>query len=130
VVEGSIRNTYFESDQVEKIQLKAFAFDSEQQMISSHFTFAGVVLSDEQLGTLSPMDIKSLRHSGDLKLLNANAETEAQKISLMTSVTQDQEVPFQVVFFKDVSSIKRTSLQIVSYVRKNKLVYVRASDLQ
>ena len=76
------------------------------------------------------MDIKSLRHSGDLKLLNANAETEAQKISLMTSVTQDQEVPFQVVFFKDVSSIKRTSLQIVSYVRKNKLVYVRVSDLQ
>jgi hypothetical protein len=39
-------------------------------------------------------------------------------------------VPFQVIFFKDVSSIKRTSLQIVSYVRKNKLVYVRASELQ
>ena len=130
VVEGSIRNTFFESDQVEKIQLKAFAFDSEQQMISSHFTFAGVVLSDVQLETLSPLKIKSLRHSVDLKMLNSNLETEAQKGSLMTSVTKDQEVPFQVVFFKDVSSIKRTSLQIVSYVRKNKLVYVRASDLQ
>ncbi|MDE0792843.1 MAG: hypothetical protein OSB08_04265 [SAR324 cluster bacterium] len=130
VVEGSIRNTFFESDQVEKIQLKAFAFDSEQQMISSHFTFAGVVLSDVQLETLSPLKIKSLRHSVDLKMLNSNSETEAQKGSLMTSVTKDQEVPFQVVFFKDVSSIKRTSLQIVSYVRKNKLVYVRASDLQ
>jgi hypothetical protein len=130
VIEGSIRNTFFESDQVEKIQLKAFAFDSEQQMITSHFTFAGVVLSDAQLETLSPMNIKSLRHSVDLKMLNSNAETEVQKGSLMTSATKDQEVPFQVVFFKDVSSIKRTSLQIVSYVRKNKLVYVRASELQ
>ena len=63
-------------------------------------------------------------------IINSNLETEAQKGSLMTSVTNDQEVPFQVVFFKDVSSIKRTSLQIVSYLRKNKLVYVRASDLQ
>jgi len=130
VVEGSIRNTFFESDQVKKIQLKAFVFDAEQQIISSHFTFAGVVLSDEQLGSLSPMDIKSLRHSGDLKLLNSNAETELQKAALITSDTIGQEVPFQVVFFKDVSAIKRTSLQIVSYVRKNKLVYVRASDLQ
>jgi hypothetical protein len=130
VIEGSIRNTFFESDQVEKIQLKAFAFDSEQQMISSHFTFAGVVLSDVQLETLSPLNIKSLRHSVDLKMLNSNAEIEGQKGSLITSATKDQEVPFQVVFFKDVSSIKRTSLQIVSYMRKNKLVYVRASDLQ
>tara|TARA_B100000929_G_scaffold21885_1_gene16517 strand:+ start:1265 stop:1990 length:726 start_codon:yes stop_codon:yes gene_type:complete len=39
VVEGSIRNTFFESDQVKKIQLKAFVFDAEQQIISSHFTF-------------------------------------------------------------------------------------------
>jgi hypothetical protein len=130
VVEGSIRNTFFESDKVEKIQLKAFAFNSEKQMISSHFTFAGVVLSDKQLETLSPMNIKSLRHSGDLMALNSNAETELQKGSLMTNATKAQEVPFQVVFFEDVSSIKRTSLQIVSYVRKNNLVYVRASDLQ
>jgi hypothetical protein len=130
VIEGSIRNTFFESDQVEKIQLKAFAFDSEQQMISSHFTFAGVVLSDAQLETLSPLNIKSLRHSVDLRMLNSNTETEVQKGSLMTIATKEQEVPFQVVFFKDVSSIKRTSLQIVSYMRKNKLVYVRASDLQ
>ena len=105
-------------------------FDAEQQIISSHFTFAGVVLSDEQLETLSPLDIKSLRHTGDLKLLNSNVETEVQKRSLMTIDTKGQEVPFQVVFFKDVSSIKRTSLQIVSYVRKNKLVYVRASGLE
>ena len=76
------------------------------------------------------MDIKSLRHSGDLKLLNSNVETEVQKRSLMTIDTKGQEVPFQVVFFKDVSAIKRASLQIVSYVRKDKLVYVRAPDLQ
>ena len=130
VVEGSIRNTFFDSDQVEKIQLKAFAFDSDQQMISSHFTFAGLVLTDTQLENLSPLNIKSLRHSVNLEMLISNTETKVQKGFLMPNAIKDQKVPFQVVFFKDVSSIKRTSLQIVSYVRKNKLVYVRATELK
>ena len=66
VVEGSIRNTFNESDQIKKIQLKAFAFDADQQLIANHFTYAGTVLSDEQLESLSPMDIKALRHSPNL----------------------------------------------------------------
>ena len=41
VVEGSIRNTFNESDQINKIQLKAFAFDADQQLIANHFTYAG-----------------------------------------------------------------------------------------
>ena len=48
----------------------------------------------------------------------------------MNEDTKDQEVPFQVVFFKDVSSIKRTSLQIVSYMRNDELFYVRMPGLQ
>ena len=130
VVEGSIRNSFFKSNQVKKIQLKALAFDENEQMISSHFTLAGIILSDKELGTLSPENIKSLRHAGDLDTYYSNGEIDVQKKYSMNGDTKDQEVPFQVVFFKDVSSIKRTSLQIVSYVRKNKLVYVRAPDLQ
>ncbi|HHZ78535.1 MAG TPA: hypothetical protein EYN57_06240 [Candidatus Lambdaproteobacteria bacterium] len=76
------------------------------------------------------MNIKALRHSGDLKMLNSSTANEAQSGTLKTGTLKDQEVPFQVVFFKAVPTIKRTSLQIVSYVRNNKLVYVRAPDLQ
>ena len=130
IVEGTIRNTFFESDTVEKIQLKAFAFDAEKQLISTHFSYAGVVLSDDQLETLSPMNIKALRYSGDLKMLNSSTANEDQSGTLKTGTLKDQGVPFQVVFFKAVPTIKRTSLQIVSYVRNNKLVYVRAPDLQ
>ena len=71
VVEGSIRNTFAESDQVKKIQLKAFAFDTDQQLIASHFTYAGEVLSDDQLERLSPMNIKAsatFRRCGNAEL--------------------------------------------------------------
>ena len=127
VVEGSIRNTFSKHDQVKKIQLKAFAFDANQQLIASHFTYAGMVLSDNQLETLSPMNIKALRHSGDLEMLNSLGPVEPQNSVLNAGIhQQDQEIPFQVVFFRSVSTIKRTSLQIVSYVRNNQIVYVRA----
>ena len=49
VVEGDIRDIFEDSEDVKKIQLKAFAFDSENRMITSHFTYAGNVLTDEQL---------------------------------------------------------------------------------
>ena len=130
VVEGSIRNTFAESDQVKKIQLKAFAFDAEKRLIASHFTYAGAVLSDDQLERLSPMNIKELRHSGDLEMLNYFDPTRPENRAFDTDFQQDQEIPFQVVFFKSVSTIKRTKLQIVSYVRNNQIVYVRASDLK
>ena len=130
VVEGSIRNTFAESDQVEKIQLKAFAFDADQRLIASHFAYAGAVLSDDQLERLSPMNIKALRHSVDLEMLNSFDPTEPENRAFDTDFQQDQEIPFQVVFFKSVSNIKRTSLQIVSYVRNNQIVYVRAPDLK
>ena len=129
VVEGAIRNTFFESDEVEKIQLKAFAFDAEKQLIASHFTYAGVVLSDEQLETLSSIDIIALRYSGDLTMLNSFNTNEFQSGTLKTGTLKENEILFQVVFFKAVPTIKRTSVKIISYVRNNKLVYVRAPDL-
>jgi len=129
VVEGSIRNTFNESDQIKKIQLKAFAFDADQQLIANHFTYAGTVLSDEQLESLSPMDIKAMRHSSEFGIQDSTALTNDKNDLLITSLTQAPLIPFQVVFIKSVPTIKKTSLQIVSYVRNNKIVYVHAPNL-
>ena len=129
VVEGSIRNTFNESDQIKKIQLKAFAFDADQQLIENHFTYAGTVLSDEQLESLSPMHIKTLRHSSEFWIQDSTALTNDKNDLLTTSLTQAPLIPFQVVFIKSVATIKKTSIQIVSYVRNNKIVYVHAPNL-
>ena len=129
VVEGSIRNTFNESDQIKKIQLKAFAFDADQQLIANHFTYAGTVLSDEQLESLSPMDIKALRHSSEFGIQDSTALTNDKNDLLNTNLPQAPLIPFQVVFIKSVPTIKKTSLQIVSYVRNNKIVYVHAPNL-
>ena len=129
VVEGSIRNTFNESDQIKKIQLKAFAFDADQQLIANHFTYAGTVLSDEQLESLSPMDIKALRHSSEFGIQDSTALTNDKNDLLNTTLPQAPLIPFQVVFIKSVPTIKKTSLQIVSYVRNNKIVYVHAPNL-
>ena len=129
IVEGSIRNSFEDSDNVKKIQLKAFAFDSENKMIASHFTYAGAVLTDEQLEELSPLDITAMRHSEDMEILSSSGFASTQKNSLNPGL-QQQEIPFQLVFFKSVQSIKRTSVQIVSYVRNNKIVFVRSPGLQ
>ena len=129
VVEGSIRNTFNDSDQIKNIQLKAFAFDADQQLIANHFTYAGTVLSDEQLESLSPMHIKALRHSSEFGIQDSTALTNDKNDLLNTSHPQAPLIPFQVVFIKSVPTIKKTSLQIVSYVRNNKVVYVHAPNL-
>jgi len=129
VVEGSIRNTFNESDQIKKIQLKAFAFDADQQLITNHFTYAGTILSDEQLESLNPMDIKALRHSSEFGIQDSTALTNDKNDLLNTTLPQAPLIPFQVVFIKSVATIKKTSLQIVSYVRNNKIVYVHAPNL-
>ena len=129
VVEGSIRNTFNESDQIKKIQLKAFAFDEDQQLIANHFTYAGTVLSDEQLESLSPMHIKTLRHSSEFWIQDSTALTNDKNDLLTTSLPQAPLIPFQVVFIKSVATIKKTSIQIISYVRNNKIVYVHAPNL-
>jgi len=109
--------------------LKAFAFDADQQLITNHFTYAGNVLSDEQLESMSPMDIKALRHSSELEIPNSIALTNDKNQSLKTFLSQVPLIPFQVVFIKSVPTIKNTSFQIVSYVRNNKIVYVHAPNL-
>ena len=49
--------------------------------------------------------------------------------SLNTFLPQSPMIPFQAVFIKSVPTIKKTSLQIVSYVRNNKIVYVHTPNL-
>ena len=129
VVEGSIQNTFNESDQIKKIQLKAFAFDADQQLIATQFAYAGTVLSDEQLESMSPMDIKAFHHSSKLDMPNSIALTNDKNQSFNTFLSQTPLIPFQVVFIKSVPTIKKTSIQIVSYVRNNKIVYVHAPNL-
>ena len=129
VVEGFIRNNFNENDQIKKIQLKAFAFDANQQLIANHFTYAGNVLSDEMLESMSPLDIKALRHSYKLGKSNSTELMTDRNQFLNRFSPQTPFIPFQVIFIKSVPKIKKTSLQIVSYVRNNKIVYVHAPSL-
>ena len=114
---------------MEKIQLKASAFDSENRIIESHFAYAGNVLTDEQLEKFSPLDIKAMRHSDGLEILKSKGFTSTQEKNLNT-VLQKKGIPFQLVFFKTVQNIKRTSVQIVSYVRNNKILFIRSPELK
>ena len=129
VVEGNIRNSFVNSINLEKIQLKAFAFDSENRMIASHFTYAGNVLTDEQLEEFSTLDITAMRHSEDMGVLSSSGFPSTEGNSLNIGI-QKQGIPFQLVFLKSVQNIKRTSIQIISYVRNNKLIFVRSPGLQ
>ena len=129
VVEGAIKNIFEDSEDVKKIQLKALAFDSENRMIGSHFTYAGNVLTDEQLEKFSSLDITARRYSEDMGFLSSSRFTSTQENSLNTGL-QKQGIPFQLVFLKSVQNIKRTSVQIVSYVRNNKIIFVRSPGLQ
>ena len=129
VVEGAIRDIFEDSEDVKKVQLKAFAFDSENRMIASHFTYAGNVLTDEQLEEFSPLDITAMRHSEDMGVLSSSGFTSTQENSLNTGF-QKQGIPFQLVFLKSVQNIKRTSVQIVSYVRNNKILFIRSPELK
>ena len=129
IVEGTIRNSLKNSYNVGKIQLKASAFDSENRIIASHFAYAGNVLTDEQLEKFSPLDIKAMRHSEDLGILKSKGFTSTQEKNLNT-ILQKQGIPFQLVFFKTVQNIKRTSVQIVSYVRNNKILFIRSPELK
>jgi len=129
VVEGTIKDFFEDSEDVKKIQLKAFAYDSENRMIASHFTYAGNVLTDKQLKEFSPLDITAIRHSDNMGVLSPSGFTSTQENSLNSGL-QKQGIPFQLVFLKSVQHIKRTSIQIVSYVRDNKIIFVRSPGLQ
>ncbi len=128
VVEGTIRNSFYDSDVIEKIRIKAYAFDHEQRLIGSHFTYTGVILSDEQLETYSPIRIKKLRQTGDLSVLNNDVSDEFQSDKLDKISIKKKDIPFQVIFFKDVSTIKTTSIEIISYVRNKDLLFLGSSN--
>ena len=129
VVEGTIRNSFENSDNVEKIQIKAFAYDSGNNMIDSHFTYAGNVLTDQQLEEYSPLDIKAMRNSEGPVILNSTSFSSTQE-NISNNGLKKDGIPFQLVFFKAVQNIKKTSVQIVSYVRNNEVLFIRSPDLK
>ena len=129
VVEGTIRSDFENSENIKKIQLKAFAYDSGNTMIDSHFTYAGNVLTDKQLEEFSPLDIKAMRHSEYPEKLNTIGFSSTHESSL-NNVLQKHVIPFQLVFFKAVKNIKRTSVQIVSYVHNNKIFFIRSPEIK
>ncbi len=70
-----------------------------------------------------------MRHSEDLGVLKSKGVTSTKEKILNTDL-QKQGIPFQLVFFKTVQNIKRTSVQIVSYVRNNKILFIRSPELK
>ena len=77
----------------------------------------------------SPLDIKAMRHSEDTGILKS-AEFSSTHENILNADLQKQGIPFQLVFFKAVENIKRTSVKIVSYVLNNKIFFIRSPDLQ
>ena len=123
-----LQNSFYQSDNIEKIRIKAYAFDHEQRLIATHFTYTGVILSDEQLETYSPIRIKTLRQTGDLRFALNEGSDEFQSDKLEKNLFEKKDIPFQVIFFKDVSTIKTTSIEIISYVRNKDLLFLGSSN--
>ena len=48
--------------------------------------------------------------------------------SVSETLKEENDIPFQVVFFKDVSTIKSTSIEVVSYVLNENLVFLGSSN--
>ena len=98
-------------------------------MISSHFTYAGNVLNDKQLEEFSLSDIKAIRHSEDIEIIGTSLIPSTQKHSFNSDL-EKQRIPFQLIFLKSVKSIKRTTVQIVSYVNNKEIIFLRSPELK
>ena len=70
-----------------------------------------------------------MRHSDGTVILSSPVYASTQEKSLNPGL-QKKVIPFQLVFLKSVQNIKRTSVQIISYVRNNKIVFVRSPEPQ
>ena len=111
VVNTNILNEFDTDKEAQKIQLKGLAFDPNQNIVEASVSYAGSVLSDEDLATWSIDKLKTFyREDG------ATQETPFRK---------GEVIPFQIVFFETGTTLATTSVQIVSYRTKDELVYVR-----
>jgi len=117
VVNGEIRNLFSSTEDISAIRLKSLSFDENQTFLESVVVYAGVILSDEELRTLSVNEIKTrykLAQGSD----GANSKLQEGEL-----------IPFQAVFFQSGLSLKQelTTVQIISYEQTGKLVLIHAS---
>ena len=56
-------------------------------------------------------------------------EPTSLKGKIVDNRLKKQGIPFQLVFLKSVQKIKRTSVQIVSYMRNEKTIFLRSPDI-
>ena len=128
IFEGKLKNLHSDSDQIKSIHLKALAYDNNQQLLSSHITYAGLMLTDLELKRLSPTEITTLRQTGDFSVLTSNINVDSHLFDRNLVFSENQEIPFQAIFLDTESAVENVSFQIVSYLKKDKLTLVRAPE--
>ena len=116
VVEGRVRNLFLTSSHVGHVRLKAIALDQQGQVLDESVFFAGVVFSDEELENMGLAEIRELQQMA--------IGRDAPNLNLRN----EQEVPFQAVFFRASEAVGDVRVKLVSYERGRKSVFVRFPD--
>lgn len=114
VVEGTLQNLLPTADQMSWIRLKGLAFDENRQIVETSIVYAGNVLSAEELESWSLEKIKQYYNYNSGRS-DANFELE-----------ENQEVPFQILFFESSNILKNVVARPISYVRQDEIIYVRS----
>lgn len=114
VVEGTLQNLLPTADQMSWIRLKGLAFDENRQIVETSIVYAGNVLDAEELESWSLERIKQYYNYNNGRS-DANFELE-----------ENQEIPFQIVFFEASNILKNVVARPISYVRQDEIIYVRA----
>ncbi|MDE0905859.1 MAG: hypothetical protein OSB18_00510 [SAR324 cluster bacterium] len=118
VVEGRVRNQFLTSSHVGRVRLKALALGPQGQVLDESVFFAGVVLSDEELENMGLSEIRELQQMA--------VGRDAPNLNLRN----EQEIPFQAVFFRTSDEVGDVQVKLVSYERSGKSVFVRFPDSQ
>jgi hypothetical protein len=116
VVEGRVRNQFLTSSHVGHVRLKAIALNPQGQVLDESVFFAGVVLSDEELENMGLAEIRELQQMA--------IGRDAPNLNLRN----EQEVPFQALFFRTSDEVGDVQVKLVSYERGGKSVFVRFPD--
>ena len=115
VVEGKLQNLLPTSDQVSWVKLKGLAFDENREIIETAIVYAGNVATEQEISSWSLEKIK--------KFYTHNSGRESANFKL----NKNQIVPFQMTFFESAKVVKNVTIRPVSYVRRNKIEYIRGS---
>ncbi len=116
VIEGKLQNLMPTSDQVSWIRLKGLAFDENRQILETSMVYAGNILTQKELSSMGLDKIK--------KFYKYNSGRNNSNFELK----ENQEVPFQIVFFDSANLLKNVTVTPVSYVRQDETIYVRSGE--